>query len=282
MKKSIISTMLFFYKKIKDSNFLRILIKKVIGNNKIVVNFNSFKVYAGVKTALETDVIFDNYNEIKVLEIIRKFSINGYDFIDVGANIGLHSLTAAKSNSEIDIYSFEPEPENYDNLIRNISLNKFYNIRPFKIGLGDMNLNKYLNINEDWNKGKHSLKINFEGSKRKIKIPLLKLDTFNENFNNEKLIIKIDVEGYEKEVIEGAKKIIVETTNIVLIIELIEQNNSSLICKEITSFLIKNDFELICKINNNGLIHVSNYEGSADYVFVKGVNALEVLKNGFK
>jgi hypothetical protein len=44
-------------------------------------------------------------------------------FFDVGANIGLYSLYAAKSKPGCTIFSFEPESQNYARLCKNIALN---------------------------------------------------------------------------------------------------------------------------------------------------------------
>lgn len=283
MKKNIVRLLLFIYKNFKRSNLLRRSIKKIIGNDKIEIAFNNFKVKAGIKTALETDVIFDSYNEVMVLELIKTYALKGYDFINIGANIGLHSLTAANSNSDIEIYSFEPEPNNYQHFVENIVLNKYFNIRPFKMGLGNFAVNKTLNINEGWNKGKHSLKLNFEGSNKKINIPLSTLDSFKENIKCKNLIIKIDVEGFEKEVIEGTKFVLYQTENIILIIELLEENNGFLICEEITNNLRENNFEDIYKISdNNCLSKVDDFKGSADYVFIKGLDAKKHIMNYYK
>lgn len=147
MKQIIVKSFLLIYKKIIKRNFLRNLIKRLINNDKIIVNYNNFKVQAGIKTALESDVIFGSYNELMILKLISGYSEKGFCFLDVGANVGLHTLTAATSNSDIEIYSFEPEPNNYQNLIKNISLNECFNVRPFKMGLGNISENKVLNIN---------------------------------------------------------------------------------------------------------------------------------------
>ena len=169
MKENIVRLLLFIYKNLKRSDFLRKLIKIIIGNNKIEIIFNGFIVQAGIKTSIESDVFFGSYNEEMVLELIKYYAIKGYGFIDIGANIGLHSLTAANSNPDIDIYSFEPEPYNYQQFVSNVILNNFINIRPFKMGLGNFLDNQTLNINEGWNKGKHSLKNNFEGVIKKLR-----------------------------------------------------------------------------------------------------------------
>lgn len=276
MEQNFVKLLIYIYSNIKRSYSLRRLIKKIIGNRKIQIGYNGFKVNAGITTALESSVVFNSYNEITVLKIIEIFASKGYSFIDIGANIGLHSLTAARSNSQIEIYSFEPEIENYQNFIKNIALNEYLNIRPFKMGLGNFTGNFSLNINENWNKGKHSIKVSFGEINKKINIPLTKLDCFEENIKCEFLLIKIDVEGFEKEVIEGAKHIVANTKNIIIIIELLIEINGDSTCEVIFEDLKQSNFGLVYKITtDNELIKVLSFDGSADYVFIKGQDSIE-------
>lgn len=278
MKNTIITFLLFLYHKVKRSHLLRKWIKQLIGSGKIALDFNGFTMYAGVNSAIESNIVFNSYNEIKVLELISKFASKGYHFIDIGANIGIHSMTAAKANRNIEIFSFEPESNNYINFIRNIVLNQFENIRPFKMGLGNFKGNTFMNINEGWNKGKHSLKVNFQENDRKITIPVNQLDSFKEYVTGNQLLLKIDVEGFEKEVLEGAKAVINQVENVVIIIELVTEINSLETCNEIVNLLKKYGFDQIYKINTeNKLATVQTYEGSADYVFVKGAEASKYL-----
>ncbi|MEO7975758.1 FkbM family methyltransferase [Flavobacterium sp.] len=280
MKKKIVRLLLFIYKNCKKSDLLKKVIKRIIGEDKIKVSFNGFLVQAGIRTSIESGVFFDNYNEVMVLELIKSYASKGYNFIDAGANIGLHSLTAANSNPDIEIYSFEPELFNYQQFVKNIILNDFVNIRPFKMGLGNLSDNKILNINEGWNKGKHSLKNNFAGSQKKINIPITTIDVFKYNINCNNLIIKIDVEGYEKEVIDGAESICRQTQNCIVIIELLEENNGLSICNEITHNLKNNNFNEIYKIiDDTSLCKVDNFKGSGDYVFLKGLDAKKNIEN---
>jgi FkbM family methyltransferase len=268
--------LLLFYNNIKRSNSLRRLIKKSIGNRKIQIDFNDFKIYAGINSSIESNIIFNDYNEITVLKIIKNYCAKNYNFIDVGANIGLHSLTAASSNAAIEIFSFEPEPDNYLSFIKNIGLNEYANIRPFRLGVGNFKGNTILNINEGWNKGKHSLKVNFNENSKKINIPVIQLDDFKENLNFKFLLIKIDVEGFEKEVVEGANQVLDAAENVVLIIELITEINGFDTCKEITTILKNKKFEYIYKINSdNKFADVADFEDSGDYIFLKGQEAIQ-------
>lgn len=273
MQKLVLKIFFLIYN-FKNSNLLRNIIKKIIGKSTIKVVFNKFKLFVRLNSALESKVIFNEYDEMIILNLIKKYASLGYDFIDVGANIGLHSLTASNSNSFIQILSFEPEPKNFLSFIKNIGLNEFENIKPFCLGLGNNDTIVFININEGWNKGKHSIKVNFNDSKIKIKIPVTQLDNFSQNISSNQLIVKIDVEGFEKEVLEGAQKVLNQTENVVLIIELLEEINGAHTCQEIINFLLSKNFKTILKIDTNSFFKVVKYEGSSDYVFLKGEDAI--------
>lgn len=275
MRETLIKQLLFIYKYFIKRNCIRNCIKYLMGCRKIVILFNKFKINVGVKSAIEANVFFHTYNEVEVLKLIEKYSSLHYTFFDVGANIGIHSLTAAATNSKIAIYSFEPEVVNYNSFLKNIILNKFDNIIPFRMGVGNTVSNVYLNINEGWNKGKHSMKVNFAGSNQKVSIPIIQLDSFRNYIDSKYLLLKIDVEGFEKEVIDGAKLLLNQIENIVVIIELITEINSIQTCNEIFSLLKHLNFNTAFKIENNkNMIEVFNFDNSGDYIFLKGNHAV--------
>lgn len=275
MREILIKQLLFIYKSFLKSDFIRNCIKYLVRDRKIIIVFNKYKIYVGVKSAIEANVFFDSYNEVEVLNLIKKYSSLNYSFFDVGANIGIHSLTAAAANSQISIYSFEPEIINYNCFLKNIILNEFDNIIPFRMGVGNILSNVFLNINEGWNKGRHSMKVNFSGSNKKISIPITQLDSFRHYIDSQYLLLKIDVEGFEKEVLEGAKLLLNQVENIVIIIELVTEINSIQTCNEIFVFLKHFNFNRVFKIENNEkLIEVSNFDCSGDYIFLKGNHAI--------
>jgi tRNA G46 methylase TrmB len=49
---------------------------------------------------------------------------------DIGANIGLYTLYAAKRNPRCTVYAFEPAFQNFASLCRNIALNALTNVVP--------------------------------------------------------------------------------------------------------------------------------------------------------
>jgi len=138
-----------------------------------------------------------------VTEYITKNLHSGDIFVDVGANNGYYSLLASKLVGKDGlVYAVEPDPNNFKKLKDNIKLNKTKNIIPLQIAASDRSGWAYLNISEIEN-GQNSL-VDIPLSKVKTKVKVEKLDDLIKKAD----IIKIDVEGYEKKVLLGARKLL--------------------------------------------------------------------------
>lgn len=68
--------------------------------------------------------------EPETLAWLRQNLRDGDVLFDVGANIGLYSLFAAKLRPSSRVYAFEPESHNFSSLCRNIILNKAASVTP--------------------------------------------------------------------------------------------------------------------------------------------------------
>jgi FkbM family methyltransferase len=68
--------------------------------------------------------------EPETIEWLRKNLRDGDVFYDVGANIGLYSLYAAKLRPGCRVFAFEPESHNFGNLCGNLLLNRIENVMP--------------------------------------------------------------------------------------------------------------------------------------------------------
>lgn len=271
MRTFVLNKLLFVYNNFKKSEILRATIKKLIDSRKLKIKFHNFYIMAGINSAIESNLMFKEYNETFILKVIHLFASLNYNFVDIGANIGVHSLTASSANQDIEIFAFEPENKNYLNFINNISINNILNIRAFKMGLGDAISLKKLNLNEGWNEGKHSLKIDFDNSKKSVNIPVFKLDEFEKFLKFDSLAIKIDVEGFELEVIRGSKIVFNQIDEMVLIIELIIEISTKETCETIFKELEELNFSKKYKIvNNKSIQEVYGFGESGDYIFIKG------------
>lgn len=83
------------------------------------------------------------------LELIA--SGKGKSFLDVGANVGTHSVTLARQFCHV--YAFEPNPEVLPSLKRNIALNGATNITVVEAGLSDGNGEQPFFVPAGGNKG---------------------------------------------------------------------------------------------------------------------------------
>lgn len=74
----------------------------------------------------------DSYatKEPETIEWLRENLHDGDVFYDVGANIGLYSLYAAKLRPACRVFAFEPESHNFGSLCGNLLLNRIENVTP--------------------------------------------------------------------------------------------------------------------------------------------------------
>lgn len=116
-------------------------------------------------------------------------------FIDIGANIGRYTVTLAKQAKKV--YTFEPFPETYECLVKNIKLNELTNVQPHQIALWDKEEIVKFNIKNS--SGLNSI-VEPENAVYTISVPAFPLDYFG---ISQMHLVKIDVEGAEKEVLRG-------------------------------------------------------------------------------
>ena len=141
---------------------------------------------------------------------LSNYHIKPETIIDVGANIGQFALASNRFFKNALIYSFEPLPDAFNVLLKNIKNIK--NISAFNFALGNSNgtLEFYQN---EYSHSSSALPISDDHKKhfpkttntKQIIVPLKKLDEFVESIQFVRpSLLKLDVQGYEKQVLEGA------------------------------------------------------------------------------
>ena len=136
--------------------------------------------------------------------------------LDIGANVGKYTNLLLEE-TKAKIISFEPLPKAFEDLI-SIEKKNPKRVRVFNLALGENN--KILELNHSDEKSQKATFINdfkelsfydFKKNK-KIKSKVVTLDSFyfdNQDLFNKNIdLIKIDTEGFEFEVLKGAKEII--------------------------------------------------------------------------
>jgi FkbM family methyltransferase len=163
--------------------------------------------------------------------------LNPKIIFDIGGNIGITAVYLASIFPDSKIYSFEPLPDNYEILKKNIQ--QYHNIKAFNIGLGSKNGNFEVYLSDDIeNFGGVSFYPDPIGNKSDSHI-LCEVKNINEVIEKLNIksidLIKIDTEGAEYDILTALQKRILR--------------NTSWITGELHG---NQDFELLHYLNNLG------------------------------
>lgn len=157
--------------------------------------------------------------EIAAVEAIFRLTDPSDIFLDFGANIGYMSSAAVASKART-IVSFEPHPEIFDQLQRNISL--WAEVQPRiveritarreavsdKIGISTLRVPTRL---FSWNHGVSTLEIcSDDESCREVEVPTITLTRVLEQYNGPIGVLKIDIEGHELAVFTASQDLFQE------------------------------------------------------------------------
>jgi len=220
---------------------------------------------------------FNKTGEKKFIKLIKD-EINLS--LDIGANVGNYTkLILQETNSKV--ISFEPLPKAYRELE---ILKKDFNDRLEIFNIGISNESKKQDLyfgNEKSEKAsliKNLEKLSFVGktNKNKISVEVKKLDDLKDILKNQIIdFIKIDTEGYEFEVLDGAKHILKEHKPKFIQIEF----NWHQLLKGQSLYKLSNmiDFSDVFRIlpQGNGLIQIdpsrpeNNIYHLSNYIFIR-------------
>jgi len=177
------------------------------------INSNEFKkIYQNNLVYFFNDTLS---NEISIFGIYEKAQLNKIIdvirnkkkriCIDIGANIGNHSLFFSKFFKKV--FSFEAHPKVFRLL--EINTEKSKNIKVFNLALSEKEGYLYFRDFKTQNMAGHSLK-----NKGEFKIKTKKLD----NIIKDKRIdfVKIDTEGHEYKVLVGMRKMLITNNPIIM------------------------------------------------------------------
>lgn len=134
-----------------------------------------------------------------------------YTILDIGANIGYVSLTAAKLvGKDGQVFGFEPDPINFERCMKNVHLNNFPNLTIFPYGMSSSEGKAFMKVRAPLNRGGNQVVLTpNDSSSDLVEITLSTIDTFVFQRNLQRIdLIKIDVEGHELHVLRGAQQTI--------------------------------------------------------------------------
>lgn len=150
------------------------------------------------------------FYERDLLEHLWRVVAHKGTFVDVGANIGNHTLFFARYMAS-RVVAFEPHPRNYDILTSVVATNQLAHVTTVPIGVSSASgvATLALPAGVSKNAGSFTMQIQVptEGS---VDVPVNTLDQLLKGHNEPITLIKIDVEGHEEHVLSGARGILVE------------------------------------------------------------------------
>ena len=156
-------------------------------------------------------------------EIFSILSLSSNTVFDVGSYTGIYALIAAKSNKKLKVSAFEPNPDLFSALEKNLKLNRIRNVKSEQMALDNQPGEAYLYLNHDIHTSIGSL-IQSSTAGKKVLVRKTTLDIYCENHSVNSIdLIKIDVEGYEANVLQGGLSIIKKSSPIILMESLTQE-----------------------------------------------------------
>lgn len=176
--------------------------------------------------------------------------------LDVGANIGTHTVALAKKAPQGMLLAFEPQRLMYQMLCANLALNGIQNVYAFQAGVGDkpglVNI-PVIHHHENSNRGALSIEGHADGEST----PILTIDQLQLPHCH---LVKIDVEGMECKVLKGAESTIEKFKPIIFV-----ENNTL----DRSALLIQHLYGLdyVCWWHIQPYYNPHNYYGSGENIY---------------
>ena len=137
-----------------------------------------------------------------MVSALKRQNLEPHTVLDVGANVGQFTVAVAKMFPGVQIHSFEPVPECFMNLRKNVS--KLKNVSVYQLALGDTEgeeSSSILPLSKE-----HRVAFPNAREISQVPIKISKLDTiFATQQIDAPTLLKIDVQGYEANVLRGGE-----------------------------------------------------------------------------
>ena len=221
-------------------SFVKYAYPKILSDYSFEINFYGLKYSGNTKDSTDRFFFMFGGYEKYMLRFMQGYcsaaKSGEFVFLDVGAHVGNHSLFMSQYATHI--HAFEPNPLARESLNSKIYNNDIKNITVHPIGLSNENNKLPFYISQNDNIAEASFRQDHDKNNQYYNDLEVKIgDEIIFQRQIEKVdLIKIDVEGYERQVIEGLNKTI-EKDRPTIILELSVTTRKS--------FTSRNDFESI-------------------------------------
>jgi len=173
------------------------------------------KIWVSLCDHIESQIFFQGVQEADrgEVKLLKSVLEPEHVFFDIGANIGVFTLIAAKRVKDGKVHAFEPSEFHVKKLQENVRINGFQNIVINPVGLSNSAACRKLyfpKLKESMtNTGQASFYV-LEGKTAEYdeeRVTTIRLDDYVEEKALQRMdVMKIDVEGAEMEILEGGLK----------------------------------------------------------------------------
>jgi FkbM family methyltransferase len=196
------------------------------------------------------------------MELFHAYLRPGMTVVDVGANIGVHTVYFANAvGPSGHVLAFEPQRILYQILCGNVALNQHTNVVALNAGLGTQS-GTILVPRVDYARRGNFGGLSLGKSEKGDEVPLRTLDSCSLNACH---LIKIDVEGMELAVLEGAVAVLDEHKPLLYV-----ENDRAENSKALIAWLLNRDYRLYWHVPP--MFNAKNYFGESQNVFGKIVS----------
>lgn len=223
----------------------------------------AYQTRSGPMLALTTDFYMTRslalYGEYCPEEwrMLKQLIRPGMTVVEVGSNMGTHSVDMARACAPGAFYAFEPQPRIFQILCANLALNDIRNAFAYPEGCGEAEgeaVVPFLDYSRQDNFGSVSLQPPGEpGIKVRVRsVDSLELPTCG--------LLKVDVEGFEPQVLRGARDTLMRCRPVIYI-----ENDRSAQQQEIISLVAEMGYRLYW--HTPQLFDLANFNGVQDNIF---------------
>lgn len=185
-------------------------------SDQVLVNGFTMHIDPTDALGLRTNKVFEKFET----ELVKKEVKSGDIVLDIGANIGYYSLIFSRIvGPKGRVFAFEPDPNNFALLRKNIEINNLQNVTLIQKAVSDVSkpISFYLcNYNHAQHRIYPSSRCN-----ETITVESITIDEYfsGKEFHDKINFVKMDVEGAEYDVIEGMKKTLKLNPNLKMLCE---------------------------------------------------------------
>ena len=204
-------------RRLKDAGRRKMWAWMASSGELILIGVDGFRMYVFNRPHFLSIYLAGSY-ESHTARLFKGAVRPGATVLDIGANVGYFSLIAARqAGMRGKVYAFEPGPDNFDILRRNIQMNELTNIEAVPKAVSDESGSATLSLAET--PDQHSLfSPPMVATTARVTVQCITVDDFMKEHTVD--VIKMDIEGNELRALDGMRKMIMRSQALTMFVEL--------------------------------------------------------------